>query len=324
MGPDSLNHPLRTIFCGTPQFAAKILSSLHSAPEVALQAVLTQPDRKQGRGQKKIQPSPVKELAQEQGLQVLQPASLQEAQTLARLRDLAPDLILVAAYGLILPKQVLSLPQLGAINVHASLLPKYRGAAPIQRALQNGEQATGISIMQMTQGLDCGPILRQKALAIGIQDTTQSLEQELARMGASLLQEAIKGLLQQEIVPIEQDESRASYAPMVRKQEGHIPWERSAWEVHNHIRAMQPWPGAFFDCALPGREQRLRLTVYPGQIGPELLEKHQPGTILGLQENSLAIACRDRVYLLPWIKASGGKILSARDFCHGYLKTSGT
>ncbi|MFP4392502.1 MAG: methionyl-tRNA formyltransferase [Desulfohalobiaceae bacterium] len=321
MGTNRINKPLRAVFCGTPSFAAQILSNLLSMPEVNLQAVLTQPDKKKGRGQKKIQPSPVKELAQEKNLAVLQPESLKEDQTLARLKGLAPDIILVAAYGLLLPRQILDLPPWGAINVHASLLPKYRGAAPIQRALQNGEQATGVSIMQMTPGLDCGPILRQKALAIGIQDTTQSLEQELARMGAELLQETIKGLLQQELVPVEQEESLASYAPLLRKQEGYIHWQLSAWEVHNHIRAMQPWPGAFFDCALPGRSRELRLSVYPGEIGPELEQGQQPGSILGLQGEYLAIACNDRAYLVPWIKPAGGRILSARDFCHGYLKT---
>ncbi|MFW5863618.1 MAG: methionyl-tRNA formyltransferase [Desulfohalobiaceae bacterium] len=323
MGPDRITEPLRAIFCGTPEFAASILSSLLSSPELELLAVLTQPDKKQGRGRKKVQASPVKDLAQSQGLPVLQPESLRDRDVLSRLQAMSFDLILVAAYGLLLPRQALELPPWGAINVHASLLPKYRGAAPIQRALQHGEQATGISIMQMTPGLDSGPILSQKALAIGIQDTAQSLEQELARMGGDLLLKTIRGLLHREITPIEQDPSKASYAPMVSKQEGYIPWEKTAWEVHNHIRAMQPWPGAFFDCSLPRRTQALRLSVYPGHVGPELQQGQQPGTLLGLQQDMLAIACQDRAYLTPWIKPAGGKLLSARDFCHGYLKARG-
>ncbi len=319
MGPNNLNHPLKALFCGTPYFAARILSRLLDWSWIKIIAVLTQPDRKGGRG-RKIVTSPVKALAAEQGLQVLQPESLRSEKNLSQIKTLAPDVILVAAYGLLLPRQLLELPPLGAINVHASLLPKYRGAAPIQRALQQGEQVTGVSIMQMGPGLDNGPILGQKALGIDINDTAQTLQDELADLGAECLQQTLQALLNREVCPLEQDESRASHAPKVQKEEGYIPWQATAWEVHNHIRAMQPWPGAFFDCILPERDHTLRLTLYPGQIGKELQTFFAPGTILGLQGEYLAFACQDRAYLVSQVKPAAGKILSARSFASGYLQ----
>lgn len=308
--------PVRTVFLGTPDFAATILERLLAAEGVDVAAVFTQPDRSGGRGKKRLEP-PVKKLASERGIPVYQPEKLDD-QSLEELRSIAPDALAVAAYGQILSEAFLRAAPLGAVNVHASLLPRYRGAAPIQWALLNGEQVTGITTMLMEPGMDTGPILQQRALAIGVDDTAGSLHDELAEMGGDLLPGTLTALAQGSLVPIPQDPERSSYAPKLDKSARRIDWNKTAWEIHNRIRALHPAPG--IHCILgtsSGRE--LRVGIYPGTPGEEVGEA-QPGEVLGLDgQGRLGIACSDRIYRLSTLQPASGKPLTARDFYNGYL-----
>ncbi len=235
--------PLRILFMGTPDFAVPTLQALLDGPDTIVGAVC-QPDRKKGRG-KKLQPPPIKVLAQEKGLPVLQPTSIRTDAFLDEIKALQLDLIVVAAYGKILPGKLLNLPPLGTINVHGSLLPKYRGAAPIQWALINGEQETGVTIMQMDVGMDTGDILLPAKLPITDDDTTGTLFEKIAMLGGKALLEAIGLLKEDKLPPIKQDESLATEAPMLTKEQGHIDWNRPARELHCLIRGLDPWPSAY-------------------------------------------------------------------------------
>jgi methionyl-tRNA formyltransferase len=252
-------------------------------------------------------------------LPVYQPEKLDDS-ALALLENIKPDFLLVVAYGLLLPKKILNLASLGALNVHASLLPKYRGSAPIQRALIQGEQVTGISIIQMDKGLDTGPILLQRALAIGIEDTAGTLHDQLAELGAELLIQVLEKLPQNGIYPVKQDDALASYAPKLKKNEGNINWNNTAWQVHNLIRGVHPWPGAYFNWSRPKDGKTIKIKVSPGRIGSELHIQSNPGEILGLEKEELQIACLDRTYLISRLKPAGSKEQSAREFYCGYLK----
>lgn len=306
---------------GTPEFARISLEHLHAWDGAHVIAVYTQPDRPCGRG-RKCKPSEVKSFALELGIPVLQPENFKSDEAVAELTALAPDLLVVAAYGLILPQRVLDIPALGAINVHGSLLPKYRGAAPIQRAIMNDEPATGITIMQMNAGMDTGDILFARSLYIGRDDTAETLHDELAQLGGRLLVEALERLGQNRLLRIPQDDSKATYAAKLEKHEGEIHWDQPAQDVHNRARAMHPWPGAYF--TWPGNERtgkkQQRLSLTPGRVGYALPEpKPAPGTILGLCEGLLAIACTDKTYLVPSLKPAGKNLLTAEAFACGYL-----
>ncbi len=310
---------LKLVFMGTPDFAASVLRTVLAWPRGTVAAVYTQPDRPCGRGQV-CRPSPVKTLALEHGLPVLQPENFKRSETVADLAALAPDLLLVAAYGLILPCSVLDITKYGAFNVHASLLPKWRGAAPIQRSILNGDPATGITIMRMAEGLDTGDMLLQRALAIGIDDTAQTLHDELAEMGGEMLCEVMDRLLAGKLVAIPQNHDLATYAPKLRREEGRIDWSEPALAVHRRIRAMTPWPGAYFHLALPGREHPLRIALAPGRIGPEKPSWAAPGDVIGIEDCALAIATADRVYLIDAITPQGKKSMDGRAFACGYLE----
>ncbi len=301
---------------GTPEFAAVALGRLLDSGAADVAAVYTQPDRPSGRGLAP-KPSAVKTLALAHGLPVLEPENFKNPATVAELAAFAPDVLAVAAYGLILPQAVLDVPRLMPVNVHASLLPKYRGAAPIQRAILGGETATGISIMRMEAGLDSGPVLLQRALRIGADEHAGQVHDQLAEMGGFMLVDALKRLAEGRLDQKPQDESLATYAPKLEKEEGRIDWTRPVAEVHNRARAMHPWPGAFFDWTRGGKI--LRLTMAPGRLGPAEV-RAEPGVILGEQDGMLAIQAADAVYLTPEIKPQGKKAMSAEAFACGYLK----
>lgn len=309
---------MKIVYMGTPDFAAVILKHLLAWEGGEVLAAYTQPDRPCGRGLS-CKPSPVKALALEHGLDVRQPLNFKDPAEVEALRALEPDVLAVAAYGLILPQAVLDVPALMPVNVHASLLPKYRGAAPIQRCILDGETVTGISIMRMEKGLDSGPILLQRALRMGGDEHAGQVHDQLAEMGGLLLVEALERLRDGRLAVVPQDDSLATYAPKLSKDEGLIDWNRPAQEIHNRARAMHPWPGAFFQWS-PDDKKHLRLTLTPGKIGPEPERKAEPGTILGEMDGHIAIQTADRVYLTPSVQPEGRKALSASAFACGYLK----
>lgn len=308
---------IRAVFMGTPDFAAVSLRHVLDWDGCQVVGVYCQPDRPCGRGQV-CTLSPVKVLALEADIPVFQPVHFKEQAQVQELAALRPDILLVAAYGLILPQVVLDIPPLGAINVHASLLPEYRGAAPIHRAIVDGRHVTGITIMQMGAGLDSGDILLQRSLAIGIDDTAQSLHDELADLGGRLLVQALGKMHQGGLVRIAQDHDRATYASKLSKEDGRIDWNQPALTVHNRIRGLFPWPGSWFDWSgMPDRS--VRLTVYPGKIGAERPAHIEPGQIVGVADSEVLIACADRLYAVPTIKPANSKPLCGQEFYCGYL-----
>ncbi|WP_459900124.1 methionyl-tRNA formyltransferase [Desulfobaculum senezii] len=312
--------PLRIVFMGTPDFARTSLEHLAAWDGGEIVGVYTQPDRPCGRGQV-CKPSAVKQLALEQGWDVYQPVNFKDSAAIDELAALRPDVLVVAAYGLILPQAVLDIAPHGAVNVHSSLLPKYRGAAPIQRAILHGDDVTGVTIMQMDKGMDTGDILKARALAIGKDDTAEILHDELAELGGKLLVETLDAMVAGTLRRIKQDEDKATYAAKLSKSEGQLDWTRPAQEVHNRARAMHPWPGAYFFWCAPDRDKPLRIALTPGEVGPSLEEygNPEPGTIIGDVDGKLAIACADKVYLAAAVKPAGKKCMTAEGFCCGYL-----
>lgn len=308
---------MKIVFMGTPPFAAEVLDKLIHWDGCEIVGVYCQPDRPSGRGMK-VEPSAVKKLALEHKLPIYQPLNFKNEASIQELRELAPDLLAVAAYGLILPQAVLDIPRIAPLNVHASLLPRFRGAAPIQRAIMAGEQVTGISIMHMQASLDTGPVYMQRALAIGVDDTSSSLHDELASLGGRLLIETIQRLGNGTLYAVEQDENLATYAAKLSKDDGQIDFNHTAWEVHAQIRGVTPYPGAWFNIARKG-SRTLRILVEPGNMGPAHDANITPGTVLGMVGDSLAIACSDRLYLFPKLRPSTRHRMSASSFVNGYI-----
>ena len=234
----------RVLFAGTPEFALASLQALTDAGIVPL-AVLTQPDRPAGRG-KRLTASPVKQFALDQGIDVLQPATLKDPQVVAQIAAFEPDILVVAAYGLILPQSVLDIPSKGCLNVHASLLPRWRGASPIQAAILAGDEEAGVSLMAMTAGLDCGPVYIEEAVAIGAEETAGELHDRLAALGGELLVRHFDAIVSDALDAVEQDDSRATYAGKISKQDARLDWQEPAEALHRRVRAYNPVPGAFF------------------------------------------------------------------------------
>jgi len=256
---------MRIAFAGTPEFAVPSLLALMSSPH-QLVGVLTQPDRPRGRGQR-LSPSPVK-AAVGASVPVAQPATLKSSDERAPLAAWRPDVLVVVAYGLLLPKAVLEIPRLGCVNVHASLLPRWRGAAPVERALLAGDGTTGVTIMLMDEGLDTGPILLQQPLAIDPADTGGSLREKLAGAGAPLLLEALQGLADGTLQPRPQPAQGVTYARKLEKREAPIDWSRPAAEIERQVRALQPWPVAETTRAIPGADAPERLLVHAARVAP--------------------------------------------------------
>lgn len=300
---------MRIIFAGTPEFAVPSLRALLASPH-AVVAVYTQPDRPAGRG-RKLRASPVKELALEHGIPVEQPLSLKAAESQATLARYAPDLMVVVAYGLILPQAVLDLPRHGCVNVHASLLPRWRGAAPIQRAILAGDAQTGVTLMRMEAGLDTGPMLAKVTCPIGPDDTAAELHDRLAVLGGELLGTHLEALLRDEVSAEKQDDSLATYAAKLDKAEAELDWTRPATDLLRQVNAFNPWPVAQSGF----RSQVLRIwraTVVPGQGESE--PKSEPGTVLRAGRDGVDVACgRDSLRLLE-VQLPGGRRISGADF----------
>lgn len=301
---------MRVLFMGTPDFAVPSLEAVvHAGYEVC--GVFTQPDRPKNRGMKLIAP-PVKQKAQELGIPVYQPEKLRDGTAQKIIQELAPELIVVAAYGRILPDEILDFPRLGCINVHSSLLPKYRGAAPIHWAMLNGEEETGVTIMHMASELDAGDIIMQEKTRIDKDETVETLYSRLAEIGGELLLKAVSALEAGTAPRISQDPNQVSYAPMLSRELSPIDWNKSAWEIHNQIRALIPWPAASTDL-LP--EQTMK--VFSSRIGDTT--QKAPGSILEAGKAGIAVACGDgKVLYLTEIQAPGSRRMLAADYLRGH------
>ena len=293
---------MRIVFAGTPEFAAQHLQALLDAGRQIV-AVYTQPDRPAGRGQK-LMPSPVKQLALQHGIAVYQPQTLRDPAAQAELAALRPDLMVVVAYGLILPQVVLDTPRLGCINSHASLLPRWRGAAPIQRAIEAGDASSGVTVMQMEAGLDTGPMLLKVTTTITAEDTGGSLHDRLAQLGSAAVVEAVTKLAAGELRGEVQDDSLATYAHKLNKDEARLDWSRPAVELERLVRAFNPWP--ICHSTLNGEA----LKVHAAQLGEG---QGAPGSVLAADKNGLTVACGEGALRLTRLQLPGGKPLSFAD-----------
>jgi len=294
----------RVLFAGTPEFALASLRALVDAGTRPI-AVLTQPDRPAGRG-KRVTASPVKEYALQAGIDVMQPPTLKNADVVTELAALSCDLMIVAAYGLILPQDVLDLPTHGCVNVHASLLPRWRGAAPIQAAILNGDPETGISLMSMTAGLDCGPIYVTNALSIGADETAGELHDRLADLGGRLLVQRLDAIVSGELDAVEQDESQAIYAPKISKQDAVMDWRRSAHELQRLVRAYNPVPGAWFELD----DQRIR--CWNVSILDDVLD--EPGKVVSTGRRGIIVACGEGGLILETLQRPGKRPVTGGEF----------
>jgi methionyl-tRNA formyltransferase len=300
---------LRMVFCGTPEFAVPSLQTFTSLSDFEIAAVFTQPDRPRGRGQE-VSFSPVKEVALAASLPVHQPAKIRAPEIETQLRALSPDVIVIIAYGQIIPARLLSIPRLGWINLHASLLPKYRGAAPIAWAISSGETRTGNTTMRIDAGMDTGEMLLQNELAIGADETAPELTVRLAESGAKLMVETLRGLAAGNLSARPQDHSAATYAPMLKREDGQIDWARPAQEIYNRMRGFAPWPGAYTGF----RRQTCHLWGHPVSGGPS---SGPPGT-LTVKSGRLRVACAAATELeLTYVKLEGRKQISAAEFANG-------
>lgn len=313
---------MKVVFMGTPDFSVGTLEAIAAAGhEIA--GVVTQPDKQKGRG-KQVQPTPVKEAALRLGLPVYQPAKVRDPEFLEVLRELAPDVIVVVAFGQIIPQAILDLPKYGCVNVHASLLPAYRGAAPIQWAVINGEAESGVTTMRMDAGLDTGDMLLKTVVPLDPDETAGSLFDKLSSAGAKLLVETLEKLEQGTIVPEKQpEESTTAYARMIRKEDGKIDWSRPAAEIERLIRGMDPWPSAF--TKLDGKTVKIWKARVIALIGGGLFEalpgqdpKKHAGEIWAADETGIHVRTGDGILLVEELQMEGKKRMAVQDFLRGH------
>jgi len=325
---------MRLLFCGTPQFAVPSLKHLLAQTDFQIAAVITQPDRPRGRGHE-VSYSAVKEAALAASIPVFQPEKIRTPESERFLREANPDAIVIIAYGQIVPARLLNIPRLGWINLHASLLPKYRGAAPIQWAIANGETATGVTSMRIDAGMDTGDMLLQREISISSTETTPQLAERLAELGAPLMAETLRGLRDSTLQPRPQDSAQATLAPLLKKEDGQINWQQPAQIIYNRMRAFTPWPGAYTKfrgtpCQLSGSPTTL---VYPeerrGFAGDETQRIAQPSSAIALPTASapgtihyngkhLCVTCGEESLLpITRVKLEGRKEVSAIEFANG-------
>lgn len=298
---------MRVVFMGTPDIAATCLKRI-LADGFEVVGVYTQPDRPKGRGMK-LTASPVKEVALEAGIPVFQPESFREDEMVEELKALKPDICAVVAYGRILPQKVLDVPGLGCINIHASLLPKYRGSAPYQWAVLNGEKKTGVTAMYLCREMDAGDMIDRVKTPIGENETAGELLDRLAVLGAELLSKTLTRFTQGKVPAQKQDESQVSFAPMLEKTMCPIDWSKTAQQVHDHVRGLQPWPVATMELnGIPFKVHETRIVSGSGA----------PGSVLGLTKTGLVIACGEGAVEVRVLQAQGGKRMNAPDYFRGH------
>lgn len=303
---------MRIVFMGTPSFAVASLEALVKAGH-QVAGVFSQPDKPVGRHQNKLQPTPVKERAQAHGIPVYQPETLRDGSALAVLRELDPELIVAAAYGRILPDDILALPPKGCINVHSSLLPKYRGSAPINWAILNGDSETGVTIQEMVHDLDAGDIILQRATPIGADEDAAALYDRLAELGGELLTEAVAQIEAGTVTRTPQDHEKATLAPMLSRALSPINWTRPAQAVHDQVRGLYPWPAASTD-VISGDTIKIYRSSLPGKT-----VSTYPGVIVSADKQGIDIACGDgQVLRILELQAPGGKRMSAADYLRGH------
>ncbi len=298
------------LFMGTPDFAVPSLEALVDSG-YPLVAAVTQPDRPKGRGRKE-EPPPVKTAAERLGVPVLQPLLIRDREFLDDFEQLSPDMVVLAAFGQILPKTIIEQPPLGCLNVHPSLLPKFRGAAPINWTLISGETRTGVSIIRMTEQVDAGDILLQEEIEIGPEETAGELHDRLAALGARLIVEAVEGVIGGTVAPVKQDDSRASFAPKLSRENGHIDWGSDFREIVNLVRGLSPSPGAW--SVLGGRA----LKIYRAWGSPSPGKEFRPGEIAGADEEGLKVAAKNGLVILKDLQFEGKKRMSATEFIRGF------
>jgi methionyl-tRNA formyltransferase len=314
--------PLRIVFCGTPAFALPALRHLIAQPDFLVEGVITQPDRARGRGQS-MASSPVKEAALEAGIAVYQPERIKSESAHDYFKRTSPDVVVIIAYGQIIPASLIAIPRLGWINLHASLLPKYRGAAPIHWAIVNGEARTGITTMQIDAGLDTGPMLMKHEVEIEPDETSPELGVRLAEAGAPLVVETLRVLERGELKPIAQDNSQATFAPPLKKEDGFIDWSLTAQKLYGRIRGLQPWPGTFTSfrgqkCTIWGKPATetdfVEVGISPASTSTSPLDA---GAIISMG-SELLVGCGNKTALrLEYVQIEGRKRVTARDFANG-------
>lgn len=309
--------PLRVVFMGTPDFAVPSLKSLAARPDVAtMLAVYTQPDRPAGRGQKLTKP-PIKTVAEELGLPIFQPENINDPDEKRKLADQMADVVVVVAYAQFLGNAILNTPRLGCINVHSSLLPKYRGAAPIQFAIWKGEKESGVTTMRLVKKMDAGPILLQRSLSITAEMTARELHDELAKLGGALIVETLEQLRNGKAQEIAQDESKVTYAGLIKKEDGLIKWENPGSEIINQIRAFDPWPGTY------GRSTRGTLKILKAKFHSSLAGMPadlKPGEVF-TGAGSLMIRCADGWIEPVTVQPEGRKPMQAQEYLNGIRNT---
>ncbi|MBO8136578.1 MAG: methionyl-tRNA formyltransferase [Desulfotomaculum sp.] len=306
---------MRIVYMGTPEFAVPCLKKIIKQ-NYQLVAVVTQPDKPKGRG-KKLQPPPVKVTAQKYNLPVYQPEKINTAEFITKLKELEPDLIVVVAYGKILPKEILNLPPLGCVNVHASLLPKYRGAAPIHWAVINGEKETGVTTMYMDEGMDTGDMILSRAVPIKEDETVGEVHDKLAELGAEVLGETLNLIAEGRAPRTPQNSKEATYAPMLKREHEIINWDRTALEIKNHIRGMNPWPGTY--TKLKGKI----LKIWRAEI-VKCDSSEQPGTVISCKNNKIVVQTGEGCLAVTELQLQGCKRMDAGCFLCGNKITPGT
>lgn len=303
---------MRVAFAGTPEFALPPFEALAGRHRIV--GVLTQPDRPRGRG-RKVEPGPVKLAALAREIPLAQPATLSSPEGRAALEAWRPEVLIVVAYGLILPREVLALPRLGCVNIHASLLPRWRGAAPVERAILAGDAETGVTIMQMDEGLDTGPVLLERRLAISPSHTAASLRDALSRLGAAALLPALEGLEAGSLQPRPQSTGGVTYAAKISKSEGRIDWSRDAQDIDRQIRAFNPWPVA--ETTLEGETVRILGARVEGSEKLKTSKSDDPGAIVGVLDDFVLVQCGRGRLQVTEVQRAGRRRISARDFAHG-------